>query len=97
MSIPHSPPPDGLVTIDSSDGEKCRVTVDPKSAESLIHFLLERDIRLLPPEGGVVRNPEYQLEMAGVPQMHSFFAYDAAERLEQLKDEWHAQRFRLGI
>lgn len=82
--------PDGVVNISPADeGQSC-VEVDPKSAQSLIHFLLKKGISLDPPEGGVARDPKYQVEMGGVPQMHKFRAMASVEELKSLAAEWEA-------
>lgn len=88
MDSPQNSVLDPVVKIDSSDGEKCRIEVEPKAAQSLIRFLLDRKIRLLPPEGGVARTFDWQAEPAGVPPLHPFFAYDSQENLEGVVRDW---------
>lgn len=78
------------MNIGSSDGEKCEIQIAPKSAQSFIRFLLHREIRLLPPEGGVARTLDWQVETQGVPPRHSFFAYTTADNLKDLAAEWKA-------
>lgn len=81
--------PDGIVSISSTEKGTC-VKVDPKSAQSLIRFLLDKGIELDPPEGGVARDPKYQIEMGGVPQMHEFRALIDADKLNELAAEWES-------
>lgn len=81
---------DGIVNISAADGDWCLVKVDPKSAQSLVQFLLHKEIELDPPEGGVARDPKYQVEMGGVPEMHSFWASGSAEDLKKLVAEWES-------
>lgn len=88
MDSPQNPVLEPVVQIDPSDGEKCRIEVEPKAAQSLIRFLLDRKIRLLPPEGGVARTFDLQVEPKGMPPLHPFFAYDSQENLEGVVRDW---------
>ncbi|MDB6135513.1 MAG: hypothetical protein JWM59_3756 [Verrucomicrobiales bacterium] len=88
MDSPQNSVLDPVVKIDPADGEKCRIEVEPKAAQSLIRFLLDRKIQLLPPEGGVARTFDLQVEPKGMPPLHPFFAYDTQETLQAAVTDW---------
>ena len=88
MSHSESTSGSRFITTGPSSSTDCQVLVDSRYAESFIRFLLSKEIKLTPPEGGVIKPVKYQLEKEGKSGVHAFYAALSPEQLMKLALEW---------
>ena len=85
---PDQQPQSRFVTTGPSNSSDCQVLVDSAYAESFIGFLKNKDIKLTPPDGGVIIPIKWQVEKEGKPQIHSFFANAQPSEILSMAAEW---------